>query len=244
MSGYSRCTEVTPLCPVEATTYGYYPNFGGNLFFCIVFGILLVFQLGFGTYYRTWTWMFGLGIGCLFEFVGYIGRLLMNDNPWSSQAFKIQLVLLILGPSLISGGIDLTLKHIVIVFGRDLSRLPPALYTWLFIGLDIASIVIQAIGGGIAAAATGGDNSNQGLLDVGNNMLLAGIVVQVAQLVLFGIVSADYLRKLWVNRKGREMSPLAHQCLQSWKFKGFMVGLTIAYLTILTRCVYRIPEMS
>lgn len=36
------CTEVTPVCPVEATLYGYRPNAGGNGFFAAIFTILFI----------------------------------------------------------------------------------------------------------------------------------------------------------------------------------------------------------
>src|ERR1700712_1995743 len=113
---FRNCTSVTPQCPVEDTTYGYYPNLPGNIILCVVFGICTILQLGFSIKGRTWTWLIGLLVGCGLEFAGYIGRILMNSNPWADNAFRLQIITLVLGPSFIAGGIDLTLKHLVIYF--------------------------------------------------------------------------------------------------------------------------------
>lgn len=231
---YSQCTHVTPQCPVEATTYGYYPNLSGNIILCVVFGICLILQLGLSIKGQTWTWMIGLFIGCGLEFAGYIGRILMHSNPWSQNAFRLQIITLILGPSFIAAGIDLTLKHLVIYFGPQYSLIRPVLYTWLFIGLDIFSILLQAAGGGIAAS---GDSAgaNPSLLNSGNNLILAGIALQVAQLVAFGVVSVYYAFNVFRHRKTSERDgPRTPGSL-----KYFMFMIAVGYVFILLRCIYR-----
>lgn len=84
-----ECTELGPFCPVEITTYGYLPNLGGNIFFCICFAICLFLQLFFGIRYKTWTW-FGAAVAALIlETVGYGGRIWMYYNPFA-DGFRIQ----------------------------------------------------------------------------------------------------------------------------------------------------------
>lgn len=239
------CTSVTPECPVSDTTYGYYPNLGGNAFFCAAFSLICLLQIGMGIRYRTWTWLIATFIGTAMESIGYGGRLIMHKNPWSQAGFDIQICMLILAPSFLSASIDLTLKHIVIVFGKEFSHIKPVLYTWLFIGVDVFSIIMQAVGGGVAASAKeSNDSYNANLLSAGNDLMLAGISLQVLQLVMFGLVTADYLRRLYQSRKTHILSDKAHEYLNNWKFRGFAVSVTIAYITILIRCIYRIPEMA
>jgi hypothetical protein len=169
------CDAVSDLCPVEGTIYGYRPDLAANAFFAAFFGIAMIIQLIFGIKYRTWTYMTAIGLGCLAECVGYIGRVIMNDNPWSDIGFNIQIVLLIFAPSFLAAGIYLTLKHIVIQFGSEWSRLRPAWYTYIFIGCDITSLAMQSAGGALAATADPGDS----LQDVGTNLMIAGIIFQV-----------------------------------------------------------------
>ena len=111
---FQNCTEVTADCPVSATTYGYYPNFGIDLAFLIVFAICGFLQVSFGIYHRSWTFMIALGVGTLMEALGYIGRLIMHSNPWSQAGFDIQIICLIMAPSFIAAGIYLSLKHIIL----------------------------------------------------------------------------------------------------------------------------------
>lgn len=229
------CSEISAACPVEATTYGYYPNLGGNAFFCAIFGSFFLIQLIWGIHYKTWTWMAAMLVGCGLECAGYAGRILMNGNPWSSAGFKLQIVCLVLAPSFMSASVDLTLKHIVIVFGPQLSRLKPSLYTWLFIGLDFFSILLQAIGGALAASG----ERNVKLLNTGNNVILAGIVMQVVQLLLFGATSAWYIWSVYNYSKTHELPKRAQAYLQDWKFRWFMIGVTVAFFAILIRCIYR-----
>ena len=70
------CVSVNASCPVEATIYGYYPNLAGNALFAAIFGICMIAQLVLGVYYKTWTFMIALSLGCLSETVGMLNRLL------------------------------------------------------------------------------------------------------------------------------------------------------------------------
>ncbi|KAJ5730640.1 uncharacterized protein N7483_005148 [Penicillium malachiteum] len=185
---YETCTHITLECPVSATTYGYYPNLGGNAFFTAFFGVMGVAQVGLGVYYRTWTFMVALGIGALMEMAGYIGRILMHSNPWNEGAFKLQIVCLVLAPTFVAAGVYLTLKHIVLNLGPEHSKLNPRLFTWIFISCDIGSLILQAAGGGVAAAA---GNTNQALLRAGDDIIIAGIAFQVLTIRMRLIIIAE-----------------------------------------------------
>jgi hypothetical protein len=87
------CSSVTPECPVEGTIYGYTPNLIANAFFAGFFGLALLIQLYFGIRYKTWTYMIAVGLGCLAECIGYIGRVMLNSNPYDDAGFNIQIVL-------------------------------------------------------------------------------------------------------------------------------------------------------
>ena len=135
--------DITPECPLSATTYGYYPNLSANSFFIALFGLCLFLQLVLGTWRKTWTWLVVLTIGTFGEAVGYIGRIIMHGNPWSGAGFKTQICCLVLAPSFLAAGIYVTLKHVVMYCGAENSRLKPRLIPWIFIGLDFGSIVCE-----------------------------------------------------------------------------------------------------
>lgn len=74
------CMYVNASCPVEATIYGYYPNMAGNVFFAVVFGICMIAQFALGWYYKTWTFMIALTLGCLSEVIGELILVLPVDD--------------------------------------------------------------------------------------------------------------------------------------------------------------------
>ncbi|KAL8677732.1 MAG: hypothetical protein Q9186_005867 [Xanthomendoza sp. 1 TL-2023] len=125
----------------------------------------------------------------------------------------------------------------VIAFGPEHSRLVPKWYTWIFIGCDLFSLILQGVGGGIASSA-----ESESASDAGSNIMLAGIVWQVITLIVFAALAADFT--LRVTRARSNLTLAASELLQSTKFRLFGAGLVTAYLTILIRCVYRIAELA
>ncbi|CAO2658308.1 Nn.00g060310.m01.CDS01 [Neocucurbitaria sp. VM-36] len=232
------CIEVGPDCPVEGTLYGYYPSIGANAFFAAFFGICLIVQLGLGIRYKTWTFMIALTLGCLGELIGYIGRILLWNNPFDELGFQIQICCLIISPAFVSAGIYLTLKHIVISFGESWSRLRPAWYTYIFIAGDILSLVLQGAGGGIAATADAGSS----MQDVGTDLMIAGVIFQVVILSVFGYFLVEYT--LRTHRRRDQLSSESMVLFHKTSFRCFIFAIIIAYLGIFIRCVYRIPELT
>jgi hypothetical protein len=179
--GFNNCDQVNALCPVEASTYGDYFNLGGCVCFTVFYAIAFIYNTFIGIRGRTWTFSIFLGIGIVLELMGYAARIAMSPigTVWNYGAFVIQLVMLILAPTLVAAAISVTFKWIVIKKGVKYSVLRPNLYPWIFVGTDFLSIIIQAIGGAISATATGGE-TNAKLLDVGSDLLVAGVAFQVS----------------------------------------------------------------
>ncbi|KAF2767283.1 RTA1-domain-containing protein [Teratosphaeria nubilosa] len=234
------CTEVTPQCPVEATTYGYRPHLAGNIVLLVIFGICTIAQLILGIRYRLRAFTFAVSLGCLGEAIGYGGRLIMNKNPWSDNGFKIQICCLILSPSFLAAGIYLTLKHLVIYFGPEMSRIRPALYTWIFISCDAVSIIAQAAGGGVASAET------VTLVNVGDDIMIAGIAFQVATMFVCLCLAIDFGVQVFRKHGHRaaRRAELDEAIALPKSFRFYAICCAIAFLTIFIRCIYRIPEMS
>ncbi|KAJ5612110.1 RTA1 domain protein [Penicillium lagena] len=237
MSDTSDCKQVTPACPVEATTYGYRPNIGGSVFFAVIFGICGIFHLVVGIKSRQIMFTIALTGGCLMEMAGYIGRILMHKNPWDNSGFELQIICLILAPSFVAAGIYWSLKHIVLFLGPEKSRLKPRLYPWIFVGCDIGSILLQAAGGGVAASAS---SSNVNLLDVGNDIMITGIAFQVLTMTACGVLGVDFVvRLIRHGRSGEAPEEEKISSKEARKFHLFCAGELFAYTTVLIRCIYR-----
>ncbi|KIH88818.1 RTA1 domain protein [Sporothrix brasiliensis 5110] len=247
---FKNCKEVSPSCPVQATTLGYYPNVGINAFFAAGYGIAtaaLLITLIFGLLpRRTWSYSCFIAAGAALELAGYASRVPLHANPWDQSAFETQICAIILAPTLICIGIYLTLQHVCLALCPALSRIRPTLYPWVFVPLDVSCLLIQAAGGAIAASA---GYTNTKLLNAGNRLIIAGIVLQVVVLAFFGLASLDYFIrvKAWIagrDRRGRQPTEAALALWHHRRFRTFIIAVTIAYGCILIRCIYRIAEMA
>jgi hypothetical protein len=169
---------------------------------------------------------------------GYAGRFMLADDPFNSNAFKLQICCLTFAPAFFAAGIYLQLKHIIITFGSSISRIRPAWYTYIFITCDVLSIALQGAGGGLASAAEGPGS----LMDAGNNLMMAGLSFQVFTLAVFALLAAEYAVRVYRHRN--ELNSDTYQLRKSKRFRGFLVAIIVAYLAIQIRCTYRIAEMA
>ncbi len=67
---YDTCLEVSQFCPVQATTLGYFPNKGVNVFLAFGYGLAAVVTIVIGVWKRTWGFSIAVAAGCALECVG------------------------------------------------------------------------------------------------------------------------------------------------------------------------------
>lgn len=246
-NAFDNCTSITSACPVQASSYGYILNLGSNVFFAVLFTVVLLGQFFLGVRHRCYQFLVAVGIGTLGEILGYAGRVMLHENPWSKTGNTIQVVCLILSPSFITAGIYLTIRYLLAVFGSQYSMIKPRLYTWIFIGGDIASILTQVAGGGMAAGANNGSTSAK----VGNDLLIVGLVLQVITMVLCALLVINYLFNFRreqqtdsVQLSGRSeyfRAQINHET-HGWnrsKVRGVILTTLVAFVAVFIRCVYR-----
>lgn len=77
-------------CPPSVSVYEYRPSLAANTTFLALFGLALVIHLALGIRYKTWAFLFAVFWGCASELIGYGGRLMMWQNPFSFPGFLIQ----------------------------------------------------------------------------------------------------------------------------------------------------------
>jgi hypothetical protein len=133
----------------------------------------------------------------------------------------------------------------VTALNRSLSRVAPRVYPLFFVPADVSCLVVQAIGGGIAASA---GYNNYKLLQNGNRTIIAGVALQVVVLGAFGLMAGDYLfRARRYFRQPAAVAPEFRSGAALWadrKFKMFLWAMGAAYALLLIRCIYRIAEMA
>ncbi|KAK1996711.1 RTA1 like protein [Colletotrichum falcatum] len=232
------CTLDT--CSVEQWGFvRYRPSVAGNALFLAIMALIAACQVYLGTRHKTKGFMVTICLGLLTEVVGYVARVLLNGNPFSRDYFLWYLITLTIGPVFIAAAIYLTLGRIVVVHGASVSRIKPRSYTTFFLGCDIVSLVVQAVGGGIAASTP---LDNPDMIDVGTNILVAGLSIQVACLFAFSACSLEFL---WRVRKRPEMrNPEFTDLVSSRRFKMFLIALFGATACLFVRTVFRSVELS
>lgn len=94
----------------------------------------------------------------------------------------------------------------------------------------------------MASVADSSTASGLAVLNAGDNVMITGLATQVATLVAFGILAADYAFAVYKNR--HRLNPATAELRQSLRFKLFVLALWVAFLGILIRCSYRVAELA
>lgn len=136
----------------------------------------------------------------------------------------------------LSPGIVLILNS-VMVYGEKISRIRPVWYTRFFINCDIVSLSLQGAGGGIASAAT-----EDSTMNLGNHLMLAGLIFQIVSLFIFALACGDFA--LRTRKFSSWRNPIYSNLRTSTKFRGFLWASILSFITIFTRCVYRVIELG
>ncbi|KAK6544639.1 hypothetical protein TWF694_001328 [Orbilia ellipsospora] len=225
----TNCTLA--VCDVSLSVYQYRPSLPANAIFIALFGIALVLHLIQGYMWKTWTFTICILLGCVSEMLGYGGRVMLYENPFSFTGFLLQAICITIAPVFYAAGIYFTLSKIVIFLGPQYSHFPPKFYYWCFIPCDILSLVLQSIGGALSSTSSG---DNGAAVDIS----IAGLSFQVFTLLVFISLSSEFAWR-FVNATD---STIRKSTLPK-SFKMFVYFLSAATVLILIRCAYRIAEL-
>ncbi|KAI0834447.1 RTA1-domain-containing protein [Hypoxylon sp. FL0890] len=220
----ATCTLDT--CPLEWSVLEYRPSLGGNIAFIAIFVALMFAHTALGIIWKSWWFLGCMAVGCLTEVLGYGGRIMLYYNPFSFSGFMMQIICIGCAPVFYSAAIYVTMSKIVENLDPSLSRVKPKLYYIVFIISDVFSLTLQGVGGGFSTSTTGSSKT-------GVDLTLTGLIFQVFSMVVFCTLLADYMIRYSKRRT-----------ITSTRLKIFLIFLSIAILLILTRCGYRVAELS
>ena len=86
---FANCT--LSVCPVEASVYGYRASLPLSATLIALYALCMVAQIVLGYMYKSWGFMAAMVLGCLTEILGYVGRMMMWNNPWEDSGFIMQI---------------------------------------------------------------------------------------------------------------------------------------------------------
>ncbi|KAH8890310.1 RTA1-domain-containing protein, partial [Thozetella sp. PMI_491] len=223
----ANCT--LELCPVSVSILEYQPSIPGNAAIIVLFLISMIVHILQGVKFRAWDFMICMIIGCVDEIIGYIGRIMLNKNPFSFGAFVIQTVCITTAPVFFCSAIYVMLSRTITHLEASLSRLKPKLFIWIFIPCDIVSLIAQAAGGALSSVQAGTSNKS------GVHLSQAGLILQVITLCVFIGLFIDYVVRYQRHPTARSLT--SHM-------KLFFAFLFLSILFVLIRCAFRIDELS
>ena len=218
---YVPLEQCTPsICSVQACgQISYIPNLAGNTLYTAIFAVLLLAQLFLCIRHKTFGFLVGMFGGVVLEVLGYSGRIWLHQNIFDFNGFLLYLICLTIGPAFLSGSVYICLGRIVTINGVHLSRFSPKTYAITFIGCDILSLVLQAVGGALASEA-----DTQSALNTGVNIMIAGLAYQVFSLLLFLALWGEFVlraRRASEEQKNPQYVTLRHS---RW-FHFFQYGM-------------------
>ncbi|KAM0202358.1 hypothetical protein ACHAPI_001546 [Fusarium lateritium] len=226
--------------------YEYVIDLAPNVAFLAIFSVSLLGFLGVWIATRRGTaFNVAMILGLICEILGYVGRILSWQTPSYENAFLMQICCLTIGPAFMAAGLYLCLRRIVSAFGPGNSRLSPEYYTRIFIPCDLVSLILQAVGGGMASTAARMEESAA----TGTDIMIAGLVFQVITIIGFIVCSIDFAlrttrRQCALGDAAFDQRPEVSKVRNSPWFKGFLGALSLSTFCILWRSAFRVAELS
>ncbi|KAG5809406.1 hypothetical protein H9Q74_001687 [Fusarium xylarioides] len=224
----ANCT--LELCPLESSILRYQPNLPANAIFIGVFGLSMALHIFQGIKMKTWGFMASMMAGCILEIIGYIGRLVIHDNPFDFIGFLLQIIMITIAPVFFSAAIYVLLSQVINFVDPNVSRFSPKYFYWIFIPSDIISLILQAVGGAVSVVSTAQDD-----VKTGEDISIAGLVFQVVTLLCFVALFIDYVIRA-------SKSPARYHLTKP--ILTFLFFLFLSTIFILIRCGYRIAELN
>ncbi|KAF2180039.1 putative RTA1 domain protein [Zopfia rhizophila CBS 207.26] len=219
--------------PDHGNLYGYRPHLAPGIAFCVLFVLSMIAHAGQAWWKKRW-WCMVFAVGALTELLGWIARTWSSSCPHNLNAFLMQICTLILAPTFFTAGIYIILGRLITIFGSHTSPISSTMYLWIFCTCDVLSLVIQAVGGGMASVAVSATPPRKS--KTGTNIMVGGIVFQMFSITFFVFLFLGFLRRVQRERTaGRKTIDK-----KIWKLIGASAFCT---LMIYIRSIYRTIEL-
>ncbi|KAI0651899.1 RTA1 like protein-domain-containing protein [Trametes meyenii] len=232
--------------------YGYLPSAPGSILFLLfIFTTVLNLVQATRTRTRAWWLLWTVVLAGIGEILGWAARTRSHYVPLDGNAYLMQTVVLIISPTPLIGALFITFGRMSARLGHQYSRLSPQLYSKVFITADIIALLIQSVGGGIAASS---NDVKTGKL--GSNIMLGGIVFQLISLTVFCVLLAEYLFRRFNDLPlGSKHYPVSNSSQpfstsgSSWTpverpMVQLAVGLCVEAVFLYIRAIYRTVELA
>ncbi|KAJ6571290.1 RTA1-domain-containing protein [Mycena capillaripes] len=225
---------------VADSQYGYIPTEKVTLIFLGLFGLSTALHIGQAVWFRMW-WLLPTACLCgIGEIVGWTGRLWSSFSPSLDDPYMMQITTTIIAPTPLIAVSFILLGRIVERVGPCYSRIPQKWYSRIFVSCDFVALVVQGLGGGLAASADDEAGAN-----LGAHIMLGGIVFQFVAIIVYTSCAIDFLRNYNSDKPVREVQ-LSVRVARPMDphIKLQIYALAFSTFVLFVRSIYRIIELA
>ncbi|KAG0647859.1 rtm1 [Hyphodiscus hymeniophilus] len=211
--------------------YHYNPSLAAAAIFTVLFSLTSLLHLYQLIRARTWYFI-PLVVGAIFEVIGYIARIISsNQSPnWTLGPFIIQSITLLVAPALFAASIYMVLGRIIVAIdGEKFSLIRKKWLTKIFVTSDVFSFLVLSSGAGILSGKNGNNQS------LGQDIILAGLVIQIIGFGIFVFVALLFHKRMFKNP-----TPVSLQSDMPWE--KHLYTLYFVSLLIMVRSLIRVIE--
>ncbi|KAJ7121625.1 RTA1-domain-containing protein [Mycena epipterygia] len=230
--------NITTSTDIPHSHYGYIPVV---ITFLVLFGLSTALHLGQAPYFRMWwflptTCLCGIG-----ELVGWTGQLWSSFNAALDDLYMMQITTTIISPTPLIAVSFILLGRSVERLGTPYSQITPKSYSRIFVSCDVVALVVQGLGGGLAASA----NDDAGAA-VGAHIMLGGIIFQFVAIIASTACAADVPHRYTTDRQAiHEPAPVREMSLTiDPRVKLMIYALAFSTAALFIRSIYHIIELS
>ncbi|GME82816.1 unnamed protein product [Ambrosiozyma monospora] len=225
---------------------GYTPTVG-NLVFIVVWFILLVAQTSLAILSREFLFGLFMVLGCVLEFLGFIGRLALNrDGPTFFHFYTMSIIGTLTSPLFFMAAIYQCFDgsgRLIEIFGKEYSLVKPINYRRIFLPLNALCFLVQIIGGGIAGGVGRDGTVDQYITSkTGLYIMFAGLILQLVTMTGFMVIGGYFVHRVGANRN--YLDQRFTEIRKTKLFKGVMWSLCVAVPLIYIRSVFRAVETA
>ncbi|CAG8060038.1 unnamed protein product [Penicillium olsonii] len=222
------------MAKLESLKSGYYvwqyvPSIVAAVIFLILF--LAATSFHFWKIFRTKVrFTLPFAIGGIFEIIGYATRIDSHNNTGKLMPYCIQGVFILLGPALFAASVYMVLGRIIrSVKAEKYSVIRIDWLTKTFVLSDVLTFLLQAGASGMMATSS--------LTNIGQAVVIAGLVLQVLSFCLFIVTAYVFQRRI-----REHPTPEAFEGCVPWK--QHLNSLYVISGLILVRSIFRVIEYA
>ncbi|KAK0616288.1 RTA1 like protein-domain-containing protein [Immersiella caudata] len=226
------------LCQIGDGFASFQPAPVGNALMLAAFAVLIPVNIFTGIRYKTPLYASLIVTGLLVEILGHVAAVLLAANVTSHALFCVFMMGTLWGATLIGSANYLALPRVMVIYGREFSPVSKPVYCVAALSFsDVLALVLQSVG---AAFASGG--GTEIVVSQGVQLLIAGLVLQLASLVFF--LGAYWYFRIKLSHRRFSLDNKFSNIFTSSRFSSWLLCMQVAAILLLVRAAVRTAALS